>query len=148
MCGFVGFSGVLENKKQILNKMMGRIIHRGPDSEGGFIDDDIALGFRRLSIIDLEGGSQPIYNEDGSIAIVYNGETYNFPELRRELVADGHVFKTDSDTEVLVHGYEKYGEDVISAFDFAKRAACVRLLAQENVGTASQIMRKTPFVEK
>ncbi len=114
MCGFVGFSGKLENKKDILNKMMGRIIHRGPDSEGEFISDDIALGFRRLSIIDLEGGSQPIYNEDGSIAIVYNGETYNFGELREELKADGHVFATDSDTEVLVHGYEKWGESLAS----------------------------------
>ncbi len=114
MCGFVGFSGKLENKKQILNKMMGRIIHRGPDSEGEFIDDNIALGFRRLSIIDLGGGSQPIYNEDNSIAIVYNGETYNFMELREELIADGHVFKTDTDTEVLVHGYEKWGEELAS----------------------------------
>ncbi len=114
MCGFVGFSGRLENKKQILNNMMGRIIHRGPDSEGEFIGDDIALGFRRLSIIDLEGGSQPIFNEDESVVIVYNGETYNFPELRAELSADGHIFKTDTDTEVLVHGYEKWGEDLAS----------------------------------
>ena len=110
MCGFVGFSGKLENKKEILNKMMGRIIHRGPDSEGEFISDEVALGFRRLSIIDLGGGSQPIYNEDGSIVIVYNGETYNFMELREELTKDGHVFKTDTDTEVLVHGYEKWGD--------------------------------------
>ena len=110
MCGFVGFSGKLENKKEVLNKMMGRIVHRGPDSEGEFISDDIALGFRRLSIIDLGGGSQPIYNEDGSVVIVYNGETYNFMELREELVADGHVFSTDTDTEVLVHGYEKWGD--------------------------------------
>ncbi len=110
MCGFVGFSGKLENKKEILNKMMGRIIHRGPDSEGEFISDDVALGFRRLSIIDLGGGSQPIYNEDGSVVIVYNGETYNFMELREELAKDGHVFKTDTDTEVLVHGYEKWGD--------------------------------------
>jgi len=114
MCGFVGFSGKIENKKQILNNMMGRIIHRGPDSEGEFIGDDIALGFRRLSIIDLGGGSQPIYNEDGSIVIVYNGETYNFPELREELLKDGHVFKTDTDTEVLIHGYEKWGEELAS----------------------------------
>ena len=114
MCGFVGFSGKLENKKQILNNMMGRIVHRGPDSEGEFIGDDIALGFRRLSIIDLGGGSQPIYNEDGSLVIVYNGETYNFPELREELLADGHVFKTDTDTEVLVHGYEKWGCELAS----------------------------------
>ena len=114
MCGFVGFSGKLENKKEILNKMMNRIIHRGPDSEGEFINENIALGFRRLSIIDLGGGSQPIYNEDGSIVIVYNGETYNFPELRAELEADGHVFATDTDTEVLVHGYEKWGQELAS----------------------------------
>lgn len=112
MCGFVGFSGRLENKKEILNKMMDRIIHRGPDSEGEFISENVALGFRRLSIIDLGGGSQPIYNEDGSVVIVYNGETYNFPELRRELEADGHIFATDTDTEVLVHGYEKWGENL------------------------------------
>lgn len=110
MCGFVGFSGKLENKKEILNRMMGRIIHRGPDSEGEFISDEVALGFRRLSIIDLEGGAQPIYNEDENLVIVYNGEVYNFMELRRELSADGHIFKTDSDTETLVHGYEKYGD--------------------------------------
>lgn len=114
MCGFVGFTGKLENKKEILNKMMGRIIHRGPDSEGEFISDEIALGFRRLSIIDLEGGSQPIYNEDGNIVIVFNGEVYNFMELRRELIEDGHVFKTNSDTETLVHGYEKYGDQLAS----------------------------------
>ncbi len=114
MCGFVGFSGKLEHKKEILNKMMGRIVHRGPDSEGEFIDEDVALGFRRLSIIDLEGGSQPIFNEDESVVIVYNGETYNFMELKEELLADGHIFKTDSDTEVLVHGYEKWGEELAS----------------------------------
>ena len=112
MCGFVGFSGKLEHKKEILNKMMARIVHRGPDSEGEFIGDDIALGFRRLSIIDLEGGSQPIYNEDGSVVIVYNGEVYNFKELRAELEADGHVFTTDTDTEALVHGYEKWGSEL------------------------------------
>ncbi len=130
MCGFVGFTGKLENKKEILNKMMGRIIHRGPDSEGEFISDEVALGFRRLSIIDLEGGSQPIYNEDGSVVIVFNGEIYNFMELRRELMADGHVFKTNSDTETLVHGYEKYGDKLAShlrgmyafvIFDMAKK---------------------------
>ncbi len=114
MCGFVGFSGKLEQKKEILNKMMARIIHRGPDSEGEFINENIALGFRRLSIIDLEGGSQPIYNEDGSIVIVFNGEVYNFMELRRELIADGHAFKTDTDTEALVHGYEKWGSELAS----------------------------------
>ncbi|MCI8388651.1 MAG: asparagine synthase (glutamine-hydrolyzing) [Clostridiales bacterium] len=112
MCGFVGFTGVLEKRKEILNNMMSRIIHRGPDSAGEFIGENVALGFRRLSIIDLEGGSQPIYNEDGSVVIVFNGEIYNFMELREELAAKGHIFKTRTDTEVLVHGFEEYGESL------------------------------------
>ena len=114
MCGFAGFSGRLENKKEIINAMMGRIIHRGPDMAGDFIDDDMALGFRRLSIIDLsEDGAQPMTNEDGSIVTVFNGEIYNFAELREELSAKGHCFKCHADTEVLVHGYEEYGESLV-----------------------------------
>ncbi len=110
MCGFVGFTGRLAERKDILNRMMERIIHRGPDSAGEFYGEDVALGFRRLSIIDLEGGSQPIYNEDRSVVIVFNGEIYNFQTLRAELTESGHVFATDSDTETLVHGYEEWGE--------------------------------------
>lgn len=114
MCGFAGFSGRLENKKEIINAMMGRIIHRGPDMAGDFIDDYMALGFRRLSIIDLsEDGAQPMTNEDGSIVTVFNGEIYNFAELREELSAKGHCFKCHADTEVLVHGYEEYGESLV-----------------------------------
>lgn len=114
MCGFAGFSGRLENKKEIINAMMGRIIHRGPDMAGDFIDDDMALGFRRLSIIDLsEDGAQPMTNEDVSIVTVFNGEIYNFAELREELSAKGHCFKCHADTEVLVHGYEEYGESLV-----------------------------------
>ena len=113
MCGFVGFSGRLEKRQEILEKMMSRIIHRGPDSAGEFIGDDIALGFRRLSIIDLDGGAQPIYNEDRSVVTVFNGEIYNFMELRGELEAAGHRFTTRTDTEVLVHGWEEYGERLI-----------------------------------
>ena len=114
MCGFAGFSGRLENKKEIINAMMGRIIHRGPDMAGDFIDDDMALGFRRLSIIDLsEDGAQPMTNEDVSIVTVFNGEIYNFAELRDELLAKGHCFKCHADTEVLVHGYEEYGESLV-----------------------------------
>ncbi|MEE0969938.1 MAG: asparagine synthase (glutamine-hydrolyzing) [Clostridia bacterium] len=110
MCGFVGFSGKLENKKEIINAMMGRIVHRGPDMAGDFADDNMALGFRRLSIIDLsDSGTQPMYNEDGSIVIVFNGEIYNFETLREELVACGHTFRCHADTEVIVHGYEEYG---------------------------------------
>lgn len=115
MCGFVGFSDKLENKKEIINAMMGRIVHRGPDMAGDYLDDDMALGFRRLSIIDLsEDGRQPMENEDGSLVIVFNGEIYNFREIRKELAEKGHIFKSNADTEVLLHGYEEYGTDVTS----------------------------------
>ncbi|MBQ8208293.1 MAG: asparagine synthase (glutamine-hydrolyzing) [Clostridia bacterium] len=114
MCGFAGFSGRLENKKEIINAMMDRIVHRGPDMAGDFTDEDMALGFRRLSIIDLsEDGAQPMYNEDGSIVIVFNGEIYNFADLRADLISKGHIFKCHADTEVLVHGYEEYGEKIV-----------------------------------
>ena len=114
MCGFVGFSGRLENKKAIINKMMDRIIHRGPDMAGDFVDDDMALGFRRLSIIDLStDGAQPMFNEDGSMVIVFNGEIYNFKELREELLLKGHTFRCCADTEVIIHGYEEYGEKIV-----------------------------------
>lgn len=118
MCGFVGFTGYLEDRQQILSAMSRRIIHRGPDMEGHHISspdeaNHIALGFRRLSIIDLSDGAQPMYNEDGSVVCVFNGEIYNFMQLRDELIAKGHVFRTRCDTEVLVHGFEEYGERVI-----------------------------------
>lgn len=114
MCGIVGFvnEDTKENKSEIVERMMDRIIHRGPDSSGKYIDEHVALGFRRLSIIDLEGGSQPIYNEDDTKAIIFNGEVYNFQPLREELIAKGHVFKTGADTEVVLHGYEEWGADV------------------------------------
>ena len=114
MCGFVGFTGAIENRKEILNKMMDRIIHRGPDMAGEYIDDDVALGFRRLSILDLsEAGRQPMTSPDGKVTIVYNGEIYNFPAIREELEAKGHVFLSHCDSEVLLHGYLEYGTDVI-----------------------------------
>jgi len=112
MCGIAGFINNKDNKKEIIKKMTDRIIHRGPDAEGFYIDDDIALGHRRLSIIDLGGGDQPIYNEDKSKVIVFNGEIYNYLELRDILKKDGHKFKTNSDTEVIIHGYEKWGKDL------------------------------------
>ena len=114
MCGFVGFTGLREQREAILHKMADRIIHRGPDMEGYHISGDgprtaIALGFRRLSIIDLAAGKQPMYNEDGTVVCVFNGEIYNFMDLRTELQAKGHIFKTHCDTEVIIHGYEEYG---------------------------------------
>lgn len=109
MCGIVGFSGKIEYKREIVQNMMDLIVHRGPNSAGAYTDADMALGFRRLSIIDLADGSQPMYNEDKSLVLVYNGEIYNFQALREELIAAGHTFATHCDSEVLLHGYEQYG---------------------------------------
>ena len=106
MCGIVGFVNNKDNKKAIVNAMMDRIVHRGPNSAGEYIDQSVALGFRRLSIIDLEGGSQPIYNEDRTKIIIFNGEIYNYQPLWEELIKAGHIFQTHADTEVLLHGYE------------------------------------------
>ena len=113
MCGFVGYINKESDKKDNIKKMADLIAHRGPDSEGYYTDETIALGFRRLSIIDLNNGSQPIYNEDKTKVIVFNGEIYNFKELRAALEEKGHVFSTNTDTEVLVHGYEEYSEGIL-----------------------------------
>lgn len=107
ICGFLGFQN--ESREAILEQMMNKIIHRGPDSDGKYINDDVAFGFRRLSIIDLENGSQPMVNEDGSIVIIFNGEIYNHKLLREELAAKGHIFANNADTQVLLHGYEEWG---------------------------------------
>ena len=114
MCGICGFVGKTENKEEVLGRMMDKIRHRGPDSEGTFFTEDVAIGFRRLSIIDLDNGSQPMKNEDGSIVLTMNGEIYNYRELRSELIARGHTFANNSDTEVIIHGYEEYGIDVLN----------------------------------
>ncbi len=114
MCGYVGFTNTIGDKApEVLTSMMDKIIHRGPDSHGQFVNEDIALGFRRLSIIDLEAGHQPLYNEDNTLALVFNGEIYNYRQIRELLVAAGHTFKTHSDSEVLIHGYEEYGEKLV-----------------------------------
>jgi asparagine synthase (glutamine-hydrolysing) len=110
MCGIVAFYDPEINDKQAaIGKMMATIKHRGPSSDGLYTNDEVALGFRRLSIIDLRGGTQPIYNEDKTRAIIFNGEIYNFKPLRKELIDAGHVFTTKADTEVLLHGYEEWG---------------------------------------
>lgn len=111
MCGFVGFIDKYKkkDKDKIIKDMADMIIHRGPDSAGYFTDNNVALGHRRLSIIDLEGGSQPIYNEDKTKVIVFNGEIYNYKEIREKLEKKGHIFTTNTDTEVILHGYEEYG---------------------------------------
>ena len=112
MCGIVGFVGKVKNKEKIIKKMADRIKHRGPDGEGYYCYKDVALGHRRLSIIDLDNGKQPMMDDDENIIVVYNGEIYNYPELRKKLEKKGYKFKTNCDTEVLIHGYKEYKEDL------------------------------------
>ncbi len=115
MCGIAGFTGACKDEKVVLKKMMDSIIHRGPDSAGEHNEEGLVhLGFRRLSIQDLNNGDQPMYNEDKSMVITFNGEIYNFKELREELIAKGHTFANKADTEVLIHGYEEYGKDLLN----------------------------------
>ncbi len=139
MCGICGIVRKGDNK-DIIKKMNDRIMHRGPDGEGYYIDGDIAFGHRRLSIIDLSTGDQPIYNEDNSVVTVYNGEIYNYVELRSELESLGHEFKTKSDTEVLVHGYEEWHTDLpkhlrgMFAFAIHDKKRNEIFLARDNFG--------------
>lgn len=113
MCGIVGFVDKTKNKDKTIKKMADLIKHRGPDSDGYYTDEDVALGFRRLSIIDLGNGSQPIYNEKKDKLVFFNGEIYNYKYLREDLEAKGHKFSTNTDTEVLLHGYEEYQEELL-----------------------------------
>src|SRR3990167_5633632 len=110
MCGIAGFIG--QGDKKILSQMTDSIRHRGPDDEGFFVLGETHLGMRRLSIIDLAGGKQPIFNEEGQMGVIFNGEIYNFLELKDKLVKNGHQFKTKSDTEVIAHLYEEEGEQL------------------------------------
>ena len=114
MCGFVGFVSKDGNKKKIIKDMADIIVHRGPDSDGYYVNDFVALGFRRLSIIDLDGGTQPIFNENKDKVIVFNGEIYNYKEIKEDLIEKGHVFSTETDTEVILHGYEEYKEELLN----------------------------------
>ena len=114
MCGFVGFTNKIDNADKIIKSMMDSIKHRGPDSEGLYLDEDIAMGFRRLSIIDLSMGHQPLFNEDKSLVLTFNGEIYNYQELREELINAGHTFETHVDSEVLLHGYEQWGKNLLN----------------------------------
>ncbi|MDB5244739.1 MAG: asnB 1 [Parcubacteria group bacterium] len=113
MCGIAGIIHPGKGAQPLLDEMLNQIKHRGPDDDGAFIDVNVALGMRRLSIIDVAGGKQPIATADGSLIILYNGEVYNFKELRNELLSKGHTFKTDSDTEVVLHMYEEEGPEMV-----------------------------------
>jgi asparagine synthase (glutamine-hydrolysing) len=142
MCGITGifYADGRSPDRDLLDRMTRAVRHRGPDGDGSFVADGIGLGHRRLSIIDLAGGSQPIENEDGTVQVVFNGEIYNFIELREELQSKGHVFKTRSDTEVIVHGYEEWGLSCVERFNgifaFALWDAPHRrlLLARDHLG--------------
>ena len=115
ICGVYTFSGHSELAEDLLTQMVETMVHRGPDDRGIYLSPDrrLGLGFRRLSIIDLAGGHQPMSNEDNTIWIVFNGEIYNHGDLRRELEGKGHIYKTRSDTETILHGYEEWGEEVV-----------------------------------
>ena len=136
MCGICGFTGHQENAKEILKKMTDIIAHRGPDGEGAYLTDEVSLGHRRLSIIDLEHGAQPMVSSDGKYAIVFNGEIYNYLDLEKELNELGYSYTTRSDTEALLVGYQAYGIDILKKvrgmFAFAlwdgekKRLFCAR----------------------
>ncbi|OGW85321.1 MAG: asparagine synthase (glutamine-hydrolyzing) [Omnitrophica bacterium RIFCSPLOWO2_01_FULL_45_10] len=117
ICGYIHLDRAKRVSQYILKNMMDTLANRGPDDEGAYLKDNVALGHRRLSIIDLESGHQPMANEDGSIIIVYNGEVYNFLSLKAELTRIGHKFRTHSDTEVIIHAYEEYGDDCVNRFN-------------------------------
>ena len=110
MCGFVGFTNHIDNSNVVLGEMLDKIKHRGPDAEGTYIDENIALGHRRLSIIDVsEAGTQPLYSEDKNLVLVFNGEIYNYQDIRARLIEAGYHFSTQTDSEVLIYGYQEYG---------------------------------------
>ena len=143
MCGIVGFyDRELEPAAAMaqLHAMCETIVHRGPDDEGIFVDRQIGLGMRRLSIIDVAGGHQPIRNETGDVTVVFNGEIYNYRHLRRGLEARGHRFYTQTDTETIVHSYEEDGTDCIKrlngifAFALWDSASRRLLLARDRMG--------------
>ena len=117
MCGIAGFKTSSRGDDSVLQQMVNILIHRGPDSIGYFRDGDYRAGIRRLSINDVAHGDQPLYDENNRVVLVYNGEIYNYPELRRELEAKGHRFRTHSDGEVICHLYEYHGEDLFERLD-------------------------------
>jgi asparagine synthase (glutamine-hydrolysing) len=140
ICGVVNFDPAEVVDSRVVQRMSQLLTHRGPDDDGMFVEGQVGLGFRRLSIIDLNGGKQPIFNEDGSAAIIFNGEIYNYRDLAADLVAAGHTLKTQSDTETILHAYEEYGDDCVQhlrgMFGFAiwDRQKRRLLLARDRVG--------------
>src|ERR1700692_4048254 len=150
ICGKLNFDRDNEVSQQLLKAMTDSIVHRGPDDDGYYIAGQLGLGFRRLSIIDLAGGHQPLSNENGTVWIAFNGEIYNFQELRDDLLKKGHTFRTKTDTEVIVHLYEEYGEAGIEAlrgmFAFAiwDQNQKKLLLARDRIGIKPLYYGLTP----
>jgi len=150
MCGITGFWKRPSGAEGDLGTMTKTLVHRGPDEGGLFAEGPVGLGNRRLSILDLEGGRQPVYNEDGSLVVVYNGEIYNYPSLRRALEARGHRFSTSADTEILVHAYEEYGLEFMShlrgmfAFALYDRHRRRLILARDPFGIKPLIYTELP----
>jgi asparagine synthase (glutamine-hydrolysing) len=138
MCGICGIAGKREETQ--IRRMTGIMEHRGPDDEGFYIDDDISLGVKRLAIIDLKTGNQPIFNEKRDMVVILNGEIYNFKELRKELEERGHRFYTKTDTEVLIHAYEEFGFECLKhlrgMFSFAiyDKKKKILFLARDRIG--------------
>ena len=141
MCGICGLiSPTAENLTETVTTMCHALTHRGPDDSGIYTNGRIAIGMRRLSIIDMDGGHQPIFNENGRLAIIFNGEIYNYPSLRQALLARGHTFQTQSDTETILHLYEEKGEQTpqqlkgMFAFCIIDRHAQSLFLARDRFG--------------
>lgn len=143
MCGIVGCVDLRDERRverNLLHRMTQKLAHRGPDASGYFFEEHVGLGFRRLSIIDLEGGNQPMYNEDGSLVLICNGEIFNYRELRSLLETKGHVFRTDSDVEVVLHLYEEDGIELLHslngqfAFAIYERESARLFLARDQFG--------------
>src|ERR1051325_10922790 len=116
ICGVINFDSSAPADRALVGRMTDALAHRGPDDHGYFFDVNAGLGHRRLSIIDLGGGKQPMFNEDRSAAIVFNGEIYNYADLTADLKARGHQFETRSDTETILHSYEEYGDQCVNQF--------------------------------
>lgn len=144
ICGAIGFDSK-ETGEAVVRRMLAAIVHRGPDEEGILVAPPVVAGARRLSIIDLPGGSQPVWNETGTLAVFYNGEIYNFRELRQQLEASGHKFRTRSDTEVVVHAYEQWGEDCAAKFHGMFAFAIVEMPEGRSGRAAAVFLARDPL---
>src|SRR3989338_4838150 len=114
MCGIVGFTS--SRNSELLHEMIQSMVHRGPDDEGRYESDEVSFGFRRLSIVDLSSGNQPLFNETHSVCVVFNGEIYNFKEIKESLIQKGHRFISSTDGEIIPHAYEEYGIECVQKF--------------------------------